>query len=229
MTENKRGISRNNLDDEIVNILWKHRIVRYSDIKKMLNISDPTLWKHLLKLQNDNIVEFTKKGKEKQYRLARENTNELAWQFRIATLSYLDGLDSEIYETDYDDFGEYMEDIGKKITPYLFFMILKSFENGKNTLQSFDSIEMFDFIISHMEKFIFGFDMNVDDREDLNIPVLPADEEGYFKEFNKLIDKKKKYKQNLKKLQKMLEQKFPNEISKLENPTRIRSTEKLKK
>lgn len=118
--------------------------MRFTDIKKILNISKQSLSKNLSLLLKDNTIQFTKKGKEKYYKIKKTKTSALERNvIEYSTHYYMDLIDEL---EDKREKGKKIEDLYNMLSTTLgvsfLYLVLKSLETGENWLSGLEPNKM---------------------------------------------------------------------------------------
>ena len=216
----KRTIpSRSDAQGIIIKLLMRNNTMTFTELQKWLKLSRPALSRHLAILREDETIEFEKKGREKYYKLKNIASKHLERNFDIISASYSEFFGYLLYESKHENFDDFIEFVNKKLNACFFFTIIKSLETGKNWLPAFDSKEMFGMTTDFVADMILRMDTKPNktyEKIEESRGMLESDES--FTEFNKLIKTDDRLKKNLKKLRKIIEQKYSEEIKLLENP-----------
>lgn len=143
--------SRTNVPGTIFVTLLINEKLTFSQLQDTTKVSRPALSNHLSKMVNDGILESTKSGRNKFYRLYKNNSNTeqkittLSTFYNVGFAQWLESKKNSHYIQD-----EY-SNIGKFINAYFLFLVLKSLETGENWMKGFDSS-----ILTHIvSKYLF--------------------------------------------------------------------------
>lgn len=154
VSENPIDPHKTEIQDNIIKILQKNKTNRFTELKNILGVSKPVLSYHLKILKSDKTIDFTKKGREKYYRLTKTASNNIDRKIVMFGGSYRDlfaigvGLGHETITDAY-------KDIGDRVNAYFLFSLLKTIESGKNWFRGFDSKDMGFSTINYLLNYIF--------------------------------------------------------------------------
>lgn len=144
-------IPRTRSPERIIDLLMKntHDMIKknekmtFSRIQQEIGLSRPVLSQHLRKLQEDEVIEFERHGREKHYRLAKKITKNFESQVELFSTRYTtykfmsnSSLEPKNKETIF-------QEISNNLSAVLIFSLLLSIKTGKNWLKTFDTDEMF--------------------------------------------------------------------------------------
>lgn len=204
----------------IVKLLVKHGQLRYSEMKNKIGITDRAISNNLDFLVNEGTIESIKKGREKYYSLSKKAFD--TWERRIDIFSsnYIGYLrkrwffpnENESYKTPVQAY----EDIGKKITAFYLYTLLRSLETGKNWIDAVDSKLMFEDLASVMLDFIF-IDEQIKGDSPINHILIVLGMKGWteFFEESKEMIKKNKNNKKVEALFNELKKLYPDEFKAL--------------
>jgi len=138
MTQKRDTVPRSYVQSDIIAHLISKKEVTFTQLQKFLQVSRTTLSHHLSELQNDGSIEFTKKGREKHYRIKSGVKSNL--ERILITLSSHYKLDYTMKLEDRKESklsNEYKK-MGKWINSYFMFLIIKSLKTGENWIEGFE-------------------------------------------------------------------------------------------
>lgn len=199
--------SKSKVPSEIIKLLQKRNIMRFTELKDALRISKPVLSHHLTILHDEKIIEFEKKGREKHYRLSKRLPNTFERQVGLFSIDYTNHLFLSNPSVEPKTPEKIIDEISNNVSAFFLFTLLKSIQTGKNWFKAFDTKEMLWVSEDLLSYTLFG--KNVDP-EDLQYYV--SEGEGIF--FNKAqqLSKNEKNEPLIDDLIECLEEKFPTEF-----------------
>lgn len=211
----KLGPPKSQIPNEIIKLLGnKER--RFSELKDLLNVSKPTLWKNLTLLVNDGTIDYVKKGREKYYKIIDKPSKSTERKIPKLSFGYESSMSlwSLFYETDKSSIKEAFGEIGNMLNSLFLFCLLKSIETGENWLEAFDPKAS---AKNSLMILLFGLLSETGVKAISFTPYLDkVNLEEFFKEINNKLMKDKKIQANLKQMFEVLKMKYPKEIKALE-------------
>lgn len=117
---------------EILGIIQDEKRITYTELKKIIGISDTALSKYLKVLKNENLVIYQPYGKLRLYSINEEEIQSRSDLLITKNINaYLTNFENEIY-SESKDISTTVKDIEKKITALFFYTIEESFSNLKS-------------------------------------------------------------------------------------------------
>lgn len=196
--------------DKIVKKLQAKKTMTYTEIKKELGITDRAVSRNLTYLLDEGTIEFTKKGREKHYRLGKKASKILERKINIFSSHYDVFVTKDFLDLDISNEKELFEESGKKINALILFSCLKSIETGQDWLRAINPM-----IIKHSIFFELASVINKETDTELDVSLSDLASMQYFKKINSHI-KKNNLESKLKKSYKILSKMYPKEMKALD-------------
>jgi len=128
---------------EIVRLLKKkdNQRLRFKDIQEKIGVSKPVLSKHLKKLEKEKTIVSVKEGREKYYMVSKNVFKILDRHIDVFSSNYSEYISDDLIIREYSDLKELFDRFSQKISPMLFYTVLKSMETGQDWTKAIDMRE----------------------------------------------------------------------------------------
>ena len=112
--------------------------VQYKELKKETGLSDPVLSKYLKYLVDSKIISSKTSGREKYYTISKEEFEKTDYKILEVIQNYwmLFSTYSSIQNTTKKEINDTIDKIEKNISGMIFYLIIKSLDDGKNWMHS---------------------------------------------------------------------------------------------
>ncbi len=195
---------------EIVRLLQKkeNQRLRFKDILEKIGVSKPVLSNHLKKLEKEKTIVSIKEGREKYYMLSKNIFKIPDRRMDILSSNYSEYVSDYLIIREYSDIQDLFDRFSQKISPVLFYTVLKSMETGQDWTKAIDIRE---FLVTAL-LLIPDFMTRENIPNKLSDPLSEATVEMDFKNIKKHLDKifKNKTKRYLEPLYEALREKHPH-------------------
>ena len=191
-------------------MLKKEGNLTFSQIREKLGMTDRAVSYNLSGLLDEKTIEFTKKGREKHYRIGSEASK--------ITKRKVSLFSSEVFETlpDYSeegfDLNNLFQAVPRQILITWFFVMFKGIKQGENWLEGMDFKE-YSRNMMHRLMDLISYPNESDELHD----VLMSYDEINFEKIKKIIEKDLKKKKNFEKIEATFKQEYLKEYNLLEN------------
>lgn len=123
----------------IIQFLVGKESMTFGELQKELNLSRPTMTRHLSALLEDGTLVATKIGREKHYKIKKSAKTKLERKLVLLQSHYKSDFTNELKERDKSSqaINEYKK-IGEWINSYFLFLVIRSLQTGDNWIEGFD-------------------------------------------------------------------------------------------
>ena len=192
MAKDPKTIPRSHVQQDVIKLLAKNKIMTFGQIQEKIGISRPGLSRHLAVLLQEESIEYTKHGREKHYALGKNATEIFERKTELVSqnwITYAEKILNSSKDEDDEELEpqEYYEKIISMIGTYFLFTLFKGFETGDNWFKGFHKDGLGIYVADAFGKNI------IKDFEDTDLPYyLTESFDKFFKETNKMLNKKSK-------------------------------------
>lgn len=211
MNEKPTKLPRTHAPETILYTLTSNESMTFTQLQKILSLSRPALSRHLSKLLDEDMIQYTKKGREKHYSLSKNKPTSIDGQNTYFAFQYIASIFGHI-EKDVEEksINGIYENIEKRISSYFLFLLLYSLKTGKNWYESFDhrriGTQMINYLLSELfEKEKPPLSSHTPTKEEMN---------SIFHNMNKSIIEQRKI-TKLEKMLKQLEIRYPKDVKRI--------------
>lgn len=199
-------LPRSHAQNEIIVQLTRNKSLTFTELQKALKISRPAISRHLAILVKDNIIEFTKKGREKHYSINASSTKTLERKIDQIYLGYVVqfGL---ISPDPHEDPDKMLEALSNTLGCIFLLYIIKSMETGKDWTKN---VRTNDFMLDSLEHILAQITEDEESLAEIDLESL-RDNDELFEKINKMITDKRKLK-NIKIILNDLRRVFPGQM-----------------
>lgn len=201
---------KSDIPENIVRLLIQFKTSTFTEMKKILDVSNPVLSYHLKTLTDEKLIEFQKEGRKKHYRISKNILKK--FDSRLTLISENHNMLFEMYlDADRKDTEIMFTVISNMLSSMFLYTIIKGMQTGDNWFKGFNPKEMAEETLVAFARIVLG-------EEHVKFPEMVKyarhDMNEFFKQINKLPGIEKKSKIDL--LFNKLKERYPNEVEYLE-------------
>lgn len=202
---------KSGIPEKIIRLLIQFETFTFTEIKNLLNVSNPVLSYHLKSLIDEKLIVFEKEGRKKHYRISKNILKK--FDNRLTLISQNHNMLFEMFlNNDSEDIEIKFSIISDMLSSMFLYTIIKGMQTGDNWYKGFDPKTMAEETLVEFTNIVLG-------KEHVKFPELVKyarhDMNEFFKQINKISDAEKKNKIDL--LYNKLKKRYPERISYLES------------
>jgi predicted transcriptional regulator len=201
---------KSDIPENIIRLLIQFKTSTFTEMKNMLNVSNPVLSYHLKTLTDEKLIVFQKEGRKKHYKISKNILKKFDSRLTLISenhnMSF--GMFLDVYEKDTEIMFTVISDM---LSSMFLYTIIKGMQTGDNWFKGFDPKQMAEETLVAFAKIVLG-------EEHIKFPEIVKyarhDMNEFFKQINKIPDIEKKNKIDL--LYKKLKERYPERVDYLE-------------